>query len=285
MSPVEKMYQLVNNEYAICFDAFTRRWTPGKPLHAKTKAIEGVLLKVLIYPNGLSEEFHGWLSIMFENLNDVDIDLNVKVQIKNTTERRCICIQKRSCNGIRKLIHHEELFNGKRKHEEYVDYNSIEEKIELKYTIEGFWKELNLKNNGDSITQKTFNILSKMNDFPVQKQIKPGNNIGKFGNEQGSRHQDNEVVKIEKKEQRTEDFFHWQNISKENRSQLLKSMPLPFCRLCNRKFFEVTIRQCKNGHLACGTCCVSNTSRCPKCKEECIYIAEDLQKYFNLLSN
>ena len=47
MSPVEKMYQLVNNEYAICFDAFTRRWTPGKPLHAKTKAIEGVLMKVL----------------------------------------------------------------------------------------------------------------------------------------------------------------------------------------------------------------------------------------------
>ena len=68
----------------------------------KKKKFSETPFRSLIYPNGVTEEYAGWLSIFFENINDVRLELDVEIRCMGQAAKELIPIQKRSSQGIRK---------------------------------------------------------------------------------------------------------------------------------------------------------------------------------------
>ena len=79
MDTEEMMYQSVRTTYCMNMkrSTFAKDWAPGRYIWSRPKAIEGVLLRVLIYPNGVTEESRSHLSFFVENLGDVRLEVDV----------------------------------------------------------------------------------------------------------------------------------------------------------------------------------------------------------------
>ena len=259
------MYQSVRTTYCMNMkrSTFAKDWAPGRYIWSRPKAIEGVLLRVLIYPNGVTEESRSHLSFFVENLSDVRLEVDVEVKLMGKTEIERIIMNKRSSQGIRKFMHHDQIFRNKA--------GIPEDEIVLEYTIKGFWKELNRYNdNNDSVAQKTLRntaeILNRMPESSFQKNKKPRIRCETSDGEHAS-HLDNVMTKSDVEDNKREGLLHWQTLTSAGRKQLIASMTLPFCRICKNKLFGVIIKQCKNGHLACGMCCANTSTLCSKCNE------------------
>ena len=100
MAIEEMVYQRIKQTYNVRFSSFPKDYAPGRAIYSKPKVIEGILIRTLIYPNGVSEEFSGWLSICFENLNDVRLELDVNIRCMGQAVKELIRIQKRSAHGV-----------------------------------------------------------------------------------------------------------------------------------------------------------------------------------------
>ena len=58
-----------------------RNWNPGRLVRLKTVNVDGVPLKLMIYPNGSKKDNVGYISYFIENLGAYDIELDFKLQI------------------------------------------------------------------------------------------------------------------------------------------------------------------------------------------------------------
>ena len=51
-------------------------WKSGRDIHLKSFSVDGVKLRMKVYPNGFDEYAEGYVSVFIENVNDFEISLN-----------------------------------------------------------------------------------------------------------------------------------------------------------------------------------------------------------------
>ena len=118
-----------------------RNWNPGRLVKLKTINVDGVPLRLEIYPNGHNNSDDGCVSYYIENLSDCDIELDYELQLKKEILERTECpIRAHSNYGHpRYFVHDEFLGNGRYDYDN--DVNS-DEAMEIQWIIKRVWKDV-----------------------------------------------------------------------------------------------------------------------------------------------
>ena len=92
-------------------------WTPGKFIRLKSFTVDGVKLRMKLYPNGIDQDSKGYVSVEVDNLNDFKLNLNCEFSFtiggKKETERKTEIIKMENwpfdpnrCRGYPRLYLH-----------------------------------------------------------------------------------------------------------------------------------------------------------------------------------
>ena len=60
-------------------------WRPGRFVKLRTLHVDGLPLRLQIYPNGFTEDDRGHVSYFVENLGDVDVMIDFELRLRDRT--------------------------------------------------------------------------------------------------------------------------------------------------------------------------------------------------------
>jgi len=232
-----------------------KNWKPGRVIHLKTFKVDGIKLRLDIYPNGNTSEEEDNVSIYIRNNSDVDIDIlfDIQMGIKEIHNDEKMHLGAGASRGWPEFYSHRR---------DYYDDDDDDEEFEITVTVKKLWKQV----HGDCV----FNNVSD-NVQSVQKRLenveKSLAKLDKLGNLEKS-------VKslIEKSEG---------VVATIQRPQI----PYPECPICFNNMIQNTrIMQCSAGHLICGGCYDKlNPKICPTCKKGIIGRCHGMESYLRTL--
>ena len=89
-------------------------WKNGKVIRLKSFSVDGVKLRMKVYPNGIDEECRGNVSMMIENLNDFKIRLNCDFSIGYKTVLTDVTynLSPNTYTGVKQFYNHRRNHSG-----------------------------------------------------------------------------------------------------------------------------------------------------------------------------
>ena len=111
-----------------------KRWNPGREVRLKTVYVDGLSLKLEIYPNGYIEEEVNYVSFFIKNLGDSDIKIDFELKIKNASiEGEDQEISAHSKMGLNNYLQfcHDSLLD---------EYENSDEDLKIQWTIKNVVK-------------------------------------------------------------------------------------------------------------------------------------------------
>jgi len=237
-----------------------RNWNPGRVVRLKPVTVDGVPLKLLVYPNGDEKDSAGYISYYIENLGAYDIEVDFELQIKEMNmEQTEFPISAFQSFGHTKYFHHDKILgNGC-----YGDDDDSDEALEIQWTIKKVWKDVD-----------SFNLSNNSLSSKIEKTAENTKSL-----------QDNLAKLSEKYNSLTESLKKIETEMNKDK----KKIPLPECPVCSNELgLDVKIAQCPSGHLLCWTCkermsvpqCIT---QCPSCQAPVVNRAHGMESYIKTL--
>lgn len=128
-----------------------KNWKPGRMVRLKPIVTDGVLMKLVVYPNGIDSDCAGHVSIAIENHGMEDLELESEIRIKDKKANGIIGIDPGYvCIFSRKFFPHGDLPHiFKRKwntleesYEDEEEFENDDKELEIHWTINSVWKNV-----------------------------------------------------------------------------------------------------------------------------------------------
>ena len=230
-------------------------WKHGRVIHLKTFKIDGVKLKLKIYPNGETEDSVNSVSIFIENKSDVDIDMlfDIKMGTKKTIKDLDWHYAAGECFGWDEFYRHDQY-----------DDDVEDEDYEITFTVKKLWKEVNEDCVYNNVSDNVKSVQKRLES--LEKSMK-------------------KIDKLEALEKSVKSLIKKSGESKGDASVQRPPIPYPECPICMENMTQNTrIMQCSAGHLICGDCYENlNPKVCPTCKNEIIGRCHGMESYLRTL--
>ena len=226
-------------------------WTPGRVLRLNSFSVEGVKLRLKVYPNGQDENCEGHVSLVIENVNDFKIKLHCDYSIgskKGFVDVITLPFGPFSVRGERNFYDH----RGTSFLEEDKD-------LEITFTVKKVWKEFDdedmVSHRPDPVTQSISTVKDTVTN--LEKRI-------------------NESMESVEKSMETLLLSHGGAPSQPR---------YPECPICLESMtHETRIMQCGLGHLLCQKCFDRlDYSSCPSCGKAITGRCHGMETYLKTL--
>ena len=137
-----------------------RNWNPGRLVRLKTVNVDGVPLKLQIYPNGYTWDTPAYISYFIENLGSCDIELDFELRIKGVTlEETDFPILSNQKGGGATFFDDDKLLVCRGYDR---DLNS-DEALEIHWIIKKVWKDVDSFNNNAKLSASLKKIETEIN--------------------------------------------------------------------------------------------------------------------------
>ena len=226
------------------FEHKMNTWKAGRMIRLKYFKIDGIRMRLQLYPNGNTRENENHVSFFLENDSSVDIDLLYDIQMgskrKLDNVKDHVKAGAGNSTGLRYFYDHDENNEG-----------DDDEDFEITLTIKKLWKQFdedgvdsNVSNNVERAEQKLESLENSMKRLMDKNESL----------ETSMKSMQNLVKKVGKVDGATASI----------------QTPYPECPICLEDIKEDTkIMMCNNGHLICGGCHDKPEMEpkiCPSCK-------------------
>ena len=104
-----------------------RNWKPGRPVRLKPIVVDGKLLELVVYPNGINPDNCGYVSISVINHNSEDLELDTEFRLKETIIKWNLPLKPGQACGSDKFFPHANLFNHSKRKWNTLDESSEDE--------------------------------------------------------------------------------------------------------------------------------------------------------------
>ena len=247
-------------------------WKPGRLVRLKEITVNGVPLRLQVYPNGDNKANSGYVSYYVENNASYDIELDYDLRIKNEKlEMNNFPIPAGTNWGHEKYFDHDDLVRcGYCEDEEEED-----KELEIHWIIKNVWKDVDYDG-------------FKINDLSAKIDIIDNDTRNISANAEEN------YQKLSKKCDKSTAMIktlqeNMKKLELEMKQINRKRIPLPECPVCfNEMGPDVRIGQCPSGHLLCWTCkermsSPQQTAICPSCKAPVTHRAYGMENYIKTL--
>ena len=219
-------------------------WKSGRVIHLKSFKIDGIELRLQLYPNGNERKSENHVSIFVENTSDFGIDLlfDIKMGTKKVLRNISIEMGAQESRGWKQFYRH---------HDD--EYDAADDKdYEITFTVKKLWKQLEeAYADNNNVSDSVLSVEKRMES--LEKSMK---NLMKKRGE----------VSCSGSTQRPQIPYPECPICLENLTQ------------------DTRIMQCSAGHLICGGCYNNlNPEICPSCKNAIIGRCHGMESYLRTL--
>ena len=116
-------------------------WTPGRVICLKSFSVDGVKLRMKVYPNGINEDCENHVSMVIENVNDFKIRLKCDFSIGYKEEYKDIMLDfdPDSLQGFPNFYHHSG--NHSNLLRSQFPFPDTDKDFEITLTVKRVWKE------------------------------------------------------------------------------------------------------------------------------------------------
>ena len=250
----------------LSFEDKMRSWKPGRLLRLKSFYVNGVKLRLQVYPNGDSNANRDFTSIFVDSMspNDIVIDMDLsmgRTKLSNTSMK----VQAYGGLGWARFYDHNQ-HNFVAQMDSDSEPENHDEDLEIVWNIKKVWKVFdesekvetiqNLESIQRQITNLQTQFESKINNLEVQMK-----QMMEVKNNNGSRRSS------------------WGQLPAGDRHQMV---PKPECPVCMEEMSSATtIVQCGAGHLLCWGCSQKPEmgNRCPSCRGPFVGRAHGMEAY------
>ena len=113
-------------------------WENGKVMHFKSFSVDGVNLRLKVYPNGYNQALEGYVSVFIENLSDFEVRLTYDFSFGSIVEKKDITatISPHTMKGKPRLYCHSGPYRRRRGESLVPD-----EDAEITLRVKEVWKE------------------------------------------------------------------------------------------------------------------------------------------------
>ena len=252
--------------YTVMVKSFIQKmetWTPGRVIRLKSFSVDGVKLRLKVYPNGQDEFWEGYVSFVIENLNDFKIRLNCDYSIgckKRFVDILTMPFAPYSNKGTSDFYDHNE--NHSNFNKGISPFLDEDKDFEITFTVKKVWKEF----DDDE-------IVSHRPD-PVMQSISTVKDT---------------VTNLEKRMESVEKSIETMHKSMEtlllSQGGAPKQPRYPECPICLENMtHETRIMQCGLGHLLCQKCFDRlDYSSCPSCGKAITGRCHGMETYLKTL--
>ena len=224
----------------------------GQRVTLKTFEVEGIRLRMDLYPNGSSSDDPGYVSIYVKSFADVDVKLLLDIKIGDqeiVTDFVLYLKHNQNPCGFPEFYSHDNLY--------YSSEDETDDDYEITLTVKKLWKEY----KEDAVDGNVIQTLTRLDTKMVNnnKQL---------------------LYRLEELE-RSMESLQLQGCIPDKKPQI----PYPECPICLEDMTQDSrIMQCSAGHLICGGCHDRmEAKRCPSCKKPIIGRCHGMETYLRSL--
>ena len=234
-------------------------WANGRIIYLKTLKVDGVTLRMQLYPNGIKVDSQNYVSIFIENLSPFQISFVCDLSLGNGKEKLKddkMDIESKGILGWPFFYKHN------------CNAHNKDEDLEISFTVKWLFKEFQCGEEADDRLMQTIKTV-KEKTFEIDKKL--------AGQGQAQA----------KMEQRMESLERSMSslLRREATAQKVQQPPYPECPICLENItHETKIMQCGLGHLLCQKCFDRlDYSSCPSCGKAITGRCHGMETYLKTL--
>ena len=131
-------------------------WNSGRVIRLKSFTVDGVKLKIGVYPNGIDETCEGFVSLSIESMNNFELVLNFDLTFGSNTKEfkdTTLYFDPNNTNFLPFMHSHSE---------NHKPFYRVDEDFEITFTVKKVWKQFDDEDNDSH--SSVFEAISTVQD-------------------------------------------------------------------------------------------------------------------------
>ena len=260
----------------LSFENKMRAWKPGRIIRLKSFYVNGIQLRLQLYPNGRANAERNFTSMFVENMGQEDIKIDCDLSIGGEKmSLNADTIRAGESFGWPRFYDHAQHNFAQNDSDSEPEDN--DENLEIVLNIKRVWKDFSdgektvLETKVDKIVENQTAI--SVNQLKIKAQLET-----KINNLEVQMREMMQEMKSNASSRRSE----WRQLGTSDRQHLV---PKPECPVCMEELGPGTrIMQCGAGHLLCWGCSQKpEVTGCPTCREPFTGRAHGMEAYLKMV--